>query len=105
LKHLIVFDPAFGKGLIDTNDFLVYDPPGPDILVTDLAVAHHSLGQPDMETTGHEFRAGPFRTQAVRHRGLGDLDRITKIQGRIVVFPPSITYNQHDWFNVHRLQR
>ena len=49
-----------GETFVDTDDFLVNDTTGADVLVTDFGVAHDANGQTDIESVGHDFGARPI---------------------------------------------
>ena len=103
LEDGVVVDAARGKSLVDADNLLVDDAPGPDILVPHFRVAHDALRQADIQPAGHQLRPRPLRGQLVGHRCVGQLDRVKRIMLRVVVFTPTIANDQYYWSYLHKI--
>ena len=49
-----------GQSFVDTDNFLVNDATGTDVLVSDFGVAHDANGEADIESVCHDFSAWPI---------------------------------------------
>ena len=68
----------FKKAIADHGQVLPHDAAGPHVGVSDLGIAHLSVGQADGSSGGLQLRAGHFRKQAVQVRGAGGCDGVAR---------------------------
>src|SRR5690606_7351048 len=85
-----------GKKFVQSNQFLVDDASGTDVLVSHLAVAHHSVGQPHIQPGGRDRRARTFRVQPVVRGLLCKMHGVVGILLRMRVLPPAVANDQKD---------
>ena len=85
--------------LVMRDRFLIDDPPGADVLVPDLAVAHRPLGQADVEPAGVDQHVRILGHQPVGDRMLGEIDGVGVVPLRIRILSPAVADDQ----NVGRL--
>lgn len=86
----------FEEELVQAHKLLVHDPPGADVLVPDLAVAHDPLGKADVQTAGPHQREGILCVEHVV-AGLLSLDHgIELILFGMGILAPTIAYDEND---------
>ena len=73
----------------DAHRLLIDDPPGPDVLVPDLAVAHRPFGQADVEAAGVDQRVRILGHQPVGDRMLREVDGVGVVPLRVTDSSPS----------------
>ena len=66
--HGVLREPLLGKELVQAHQLLVDDAAGPDVFVTDFAVAHLADGQADIKPAGRDQCHGKFRVKHVVRR-------------------------------------
>ena len=71
---------AVGNGVGDARQILKHDAARADVRVTDLAVAHLSVRQADVQPGGRELRVRPALQEAVHHRRFGHIDGVSRIR-------------------------
>ena len=103
-------DSVFEERLVadcprDPHDFLVNDAAGADILVTDLTVSHHAIGQPDIFARCVNQDVRVFRHQRISDGGFRLQDRIGVVPFRMRVLSPAVTNNQDYRFSSDFRQR
>ena len=75
-NFLVLQDAAVGTGAVDLHQVLVNDASGADIEVSHFGVAHLSVGQAHILTTGLELRVRIVGQQAVPIRSGGHIDYV-----------------------------
>jgi hypothetical protein len=80
----------------DADRLLVHDPPGPDVLMPDLAVAHRPLRQADVEPAGADQRV-----RILGHQPVGDgvprqLDGVGVVPLRVGILSPPVADDQDE---------
>ena len=85
------------EGNRESHQFLVDDATGADVFVSNLTVAHHAVGQTDIEPRGAHQRMRVTSVQHVVGRLAGLGDRVGRRLGRIGILAPTITDDEEDW--------
>jgi len=67
----IVLQLSFGNGFVDPGEILINNPARAEVEVADFGVAHLSLRQTDVRTTGTQFPSGIIAVKPVVERGAG----------------------------------
>ena len=83
-------DLAVGDRLGDPHDLLVDDAAGADVLVADLAVAHHAVGHADVEPARLHQRHGIIRVQHVVARLAREDGGVELVLLRMGVLAPAV---------------
>jgi hypothetical protein len=92
----VVVERSVADRLGDRDRLLVHNPPRPNVLVPDLAVAHRPLGEPDVEPAGVDEHIRILRQQPVGHGVLPQENRVGLVPLRIWIPAPPVTDNEHD---------
>src|SRR5712671_3505704 len=80
---------------VDASDVHVHDATGPDVEMSDLAVAHLSFGQSNKRSAGVNQRVGIFAQQTV----VGGLARESDGVGfRLGAVSPAVENDEDEWF-------
>ena len=83
-------DLAVADRLGDPHDLLVDDAAGADVLVADLAVAHHAFGHPHVEPARLDQRHGIFRVQHVVTRLASEMHGVEFVVRGIRILAPAV---------------
>jgi len=94
--HRIGRELLLEKQLVQPHEFLVDDPAGADVLVTDLAVAHHPGGQPHIEARCPDQGMWIRGMEPIVARFLREGDRVGLVQRGIGILAPAITDDEED---------
>ena len=86
----------FRKQFVQSHQFLVHDPPGPDILVPHFAVTHHPVRQPDIEAARSDQSMRRGRMQPIIARFVGEMHGVERVLLGMGIFSPTITDNEED---------
>ncbi|MCG3132653.1 MAG: hypothetical protein FLDDKLPJ_03516 [Phycisphaerae bacterium] len=80
----------------DAHNLLLDDPPGTDVLMPDLAVAHRAVGQTDVAPAGldERVRIGPH--EAVVHGFAGEVDGVGVVPLGVGVGAPAVADDEDD---------
>ncbi len=93
-EHRRVFHFPLLQRLVDPDQFLIHNPPGADVLVPHLAVAHDPFRQSDIETRGRQFRHRIPRAHRIVARSPRDFQRVEFILIPVVVGSPTVADNK-----------
>ena len=91
LKHRLFFKRTGFNGAVDAEQILVDDPPGADVHVANFAVAHLSIGQPDVFAVGAQGGFGVSAKQPIHEGCVGCGDGVARI---VVADAPSVQDDQ-----------
>src|SRR5882757_5559751 len=80
---------------VDAGDVHMYDATGPDVEMSDLAVAHLSLGQSDERSAGVDERVRIFAQQTVVGRLARERNGVGLGLGAV---PPAVEDDEDEWF-------
>ena len=86
----IAGDLTVGDRLRDAHDLLVDDPARADVLVSNLAVAHHAFGHTDIEAAGLDQRDRIVGVQPVVARLAREVHGVERVLCRIRVLAPAV---------------
>ena len=90
-QGLVVEEGSVGDRVVDPGEVLGNDRSGAEVEVTDLGVAHLSLGQTDIGPPGGQGGVGEGVPQSVEDRRFGEIDRVS---GSGLGQPPSVEDDQ-----------
>ena len=86
----------FQEKLVQADQFLVDHASRPDVLMPDLAVSHHAVGEAHVQPARTDERGGVLRMEHVIAR-LAGLDRgVVGILLRVGILPPTIANYEQD---------
>ncbi len=105
LERLVLGDGSGGKRFVDSNDFLIHDSSGSNVLVANLAIAHDPGGKSDVQSAGTDLSSRPVLGEGIGMRRGRQVDRIERVVIGVVIDSPSIPDHQHDRFYLHRTHR
>ena len=86
---------AVGEELVYPDELLVHDPPRADVLVADLAVAHDSVRQPDVQSARLHERHGIAGVKHVVARLFRQDGGVERILLRMGILPPAVADDEH----------
>ena len=89
-------EPALGEKLVEAHQLLVDHAAGADVLVPDLAVAHHAVGQADIQTRGADQGARAAGAERVVARLARLRHGVGGVEGTVGVLTPAIADNKED---------
>ena len=82
--------------LVQAHELLVDDPAGADVLVADLAVAHHAVRQADIEAAGGDEGVGRPGVEPVVTRLRGEVDGVEIVLLGLGILAPTIANDEED---------
>src|SRR6185437_6909179 len=97
----VAVEAPIGNGLIEAGDVHLHDAAGADVQVTDLAVAHLTLGQSDERAGGVDEGVGELAQQAVIDRLAGARDGVAFARGTVA---PAVKNDQDERELAHRTE-
>lgn len=97
VQGLVVKEGFVADCVGDPHQLLIDDSPSTNVLMSDFAVSHDSVGQSDVFPGSVNLSVGVFLQQSVVDRSVRKMDGVAVVEFRMRIVAPAVSNNQYYW--------